>query len=234
MVISLRCPTLAVPSKTKRPNETPAPVVLCKAELGHVSEAVSVRISICNIFFDVNFLSLPHSDYIKMINKFNLLEKSPSQLPNLLIQSRPSKCSIQIFRCVFSLISKKARTGWRWPTCDTKNLRMIVEVWFPSKKSGQKYVDLLVCTLTPSSQVLSRGVRLDIRKAGFCGPGIQFVRCFGALVSFLLPQRKMPMAYKVTTAKNLLVAMKNLSIGPRNQKWTLQQSTFLPNPGHQK
>ena len=73
-----------------------------------------------------------------------------------------------------------------------KNLRMIVEVWFPSKKSGQEYVDLLV---------LSRGVRPDTRKAGFCGPGIQFVHCFGALDSFLPPQRKMLMAHKAMTPK---------------------------------
>mmetsp|Transcript_69460 Transcript_69460/g.165581 ORF Transcript_69460/g.165581 Transcript_69460/m.165581 type:complete len:230 (-) Transcript_69460:104-793(-) len=47
--------------------------------------------------------------------------------PTLAVPSntrRPSKCSIQTFRCGFSQSSRKARTGWRWPTMFRKCTEM--------------------------------------------------------------------------------------------------------------
>ena len=65
----------------------------------------------------------------------------------------PSKCSIQTFRCFVSLISRKARTGWRWPTCQGAKKELLkvyqngalksviphVEPWFFNTRSYKSW-----------------------------------------------------------------------------------------------
>ena len=83
MVISLRCPTLAVPSKTKRPSERTAKRSYLKDKL---VEKFPWESQFTASFFDMNFLSLPPSLY-KNHNKSNLLEKGHH--PNSPFQFNP-------------------------------------------------------------------------------------------------------------------------------------------------
>lgn len=75
MVISLRCPTLAVPSKTKRPSERTAKRSYFLEVKGQVLEKVSLRISIYSILSWYDYLEFTTFWQYKNRYKFNLLEK---------------------------------------------------------------------------------------------------------------------------------------------------------------